>query len=125
MFIYLGIGLSPEFTQSVFGAQSTQQIDTERIGLPVFDNALSKRVRGIVDGIQKERTRCMRVSSIKLHLNIKSHLIKPFKITLVRQRDKLEAVLRHFLIEDRGTNGSESYVDFLCFMHKEIRSLLS
>ncbi|KAL7043785.1 hypothetical protein ACKWTF_001663 [Chironomus riparius] len=106
MFLWLGIGLSTEFTQSVFGAQCTQQIDTERSGLPVFDNPLSKRIRGIVETIQKERTRCMRIA-------------------LVRQRDKLESVLRHFLIEDRGTNGSDSYVDFLCFMHKEIRSLLS
>lgn len=62
MFIYLGLGLSPEFTQSVFGAQGTQQVDTDRIGLPVFDNNWSKRVRGIVENIQKERTRCMRVS---------------------------------------------------------------
>ncbi len=62
MFMWLGIGLSSEFTQSVFGAQCTQQIDTERSGLPVFDNALSKRVRSIVENIQNERTRCMRVS---------------------------------------------------------------
>ena len=62
MFLWLGIGLSTEFTQSVFGAQCTQQIDTERSGLPVFDNPLSKRIRGIVETIQKERTRCMRVS---------------------------------------------------------------
>jgi len=61
MFIWLGIGLSPEFTQSVFGAQSTQQIDAERCGLPVFDNPLSKAVRETVETIQKERTRCMRV----------------------------------------------------------------
>lgn len=61
MFMWLGIGLSSEFTQSVFGAQCTQQIDTERCGLPVFDNPLSKRVRGIVDKIQRDRTRCMRV----------------------------------------------------------------
>jgi protein transport protein SEC24 len=63
MFMWLGIGLSPEFTQSVFGAPCTQQIDTERCGLPVFDNPLSRRVRGIVESIQKERTRCMRVSN--------------------------------------------------------------
>lgn len=106
MFLWLGVGLSSEFTQSVFGAPCTQQIDTERTGLPVFDNPLSKRIRGIVETIQRERTRCMRIA-------------------LVRQRDKLESVLRHFLIEDRGTNGSDSYVDFLCYMHKEIRSLLS
>lgn len=61
MFIYLGLGLSTDFVQSVFGVPSTQQIDTERVGLPVFDNPMSKRVRGIVDSIQKERTRCMRV----------------------------------------------------------------
>lgn len=107
MFMWLGLGLSPEFTQSVFGAQCTQQIDTDRTGLPVFDNPLSKRVRGIVDSIQHEKHRCMR-------------------LTLVRQRDKMENVLRHFLVEDRGiTDGSASYVDFLCHMHKEIRTLLS
>ena len=61
MFMWLGIGLSSEFTQSVFGAQCTQQIDTERCGLPVFDNPLSKRIRGIVESIQRGRTRCMRV----------------------------------------------------------------
>lgn len=48
-----------------------------------------------------------------------------FKVTLVRQRDKLENVFKHFLIEDRGTNGAASYVDYLCYLHKEIRSLLS
>lgn len=62
MFIYLGVGLSPEFTQSVFGAQGTGDINPDHLGLPVFDNAWSKRVRGIVEHIQKERTRCMRVS---------------------------------------------------------------
>lgn len=106
MFIWLGLSLAPEFTQSVFGAPSSQQIDTDRCGVPVFDNPLSQRIRDIIDSIQAERPRCMR-------------------ITLVRQRDKLEGVLRHFLIEDRGTHGAPSYVDYLCYLHKEIRSLLS
>lgn len=47
------------------------------------------------------------------------------QITLVRQRDKLENVFKHFLIEDSGLNGSASYVDYLCHLHKEIRQLLS
>ncbi|XP_050101018.1 protein transport protein Sec24C isoform X1 [Anopheles aquasalis] len=107
MFMWLGLSLSPEFTQSVFGAQCTQQIDTDRTGLPVFDNPLSRRIRGIVEKIQQQKRRCMR-------------------LTLVKQRDKLESVLRHFLVEDRGTSdGSVSYVDFLCHMHKEIRQMLS
>lgn len=106
MFVWLGLQLAPEFTQSVFGVQCAQQVDSDRCGLPVFDNPLSRRVRGIVQSIQAERPRCMRV-------------------TLVRQRDKLENVLRHYLIEDRGTDGSASYVDFLCHVHKEIRETLS
>lgn len=127
MFMWLGLGLSPEFTQSVFGAQCTQQIDTDRTGLPVFDNPLSKRVRGIVDSIQNEKHRCMRVSSKSAIVFFNSQLKTPhFQLTLVKQRDKLESVLRHFLVEDRGmSDGSASYVDFLCHMHKEIRTLLS
>ncbi|KAJ8964701.1 hypothetical protein NQ314_004693 [Rhamnusium bicolor] len=46
-------------------------------------------------------------------------------LTIVRQREKLELVFKHYLVEDRGTDGSPSYVDFLCHMHKEIRALLS
>ena len=60
--MWLGLGLAPEFVQSVFGVQCTQQIDTDRVTLPIFDNPLSRRVRGVVDGIQKEKNRCMRVS---------------------------------------------------------------
>lgn len=47
------------------------------------------------------------------------------QVTLVRSRDKLENVLRHYLIEDRSGNGMASYVDYLCHLHKEIRALLS
>lgn len=125
MFLWLGLGLSPEFTQNVFGVQSPQQIDTDKNTLPVFETKMSKRVRGIVDRIQQEKNRCMRVSSFvkrKIHHSYLKFVI--FQLTLVRQRDKLENVLRHFLVEDRGTDGSASYVDFLCHMHKEIRALL-
>lgn len=62
LFIWLGLHLAPEFTQSVFGAQSTLQIETERSGIPVLDNPRSKRIRGIIDSIQAQRNRCMRVS---------------------------------------------------------------
>ena len=65
LFVWLGLSLAPEFTQSVFGAPCSQQIDTDRCGIPVFDNPLSTRVRGIIDSIQAERPRCMRVSSLR------------------------------------------------------------
>ena len=56
------------------------------------------------------------------------------RLVLVRQRDKLDVLFRHYLCEDRvgnanaggegGMGANFSYVDFLCHMHKEIRALL-
>ncbi|KAF7399574.1 hypothetical protein HZH68_008166 [Vespula germanica] len=105
MFLWLGVALSPQWVKAVFDVPSVIKIDTDRNTLPILDNSLNKRIREIIDQIRIERHRCMR-------------------LTIVRQREKLEMVLRHFLIEDRGNDGSPSYVDFLCHMHKEIREIL-
>ncbi|XP_050311772.1 protein transport protein Sec24C [Anthonomus grandis grandis] len=106
MFLWLGAGASGEFVQGVFGVPTALQVDVERPHLPELDNPLSEALRRIVEEIRRERHRHMR-------------------LTIVRQREKLEPVFKHFLVEDRGTDGSASYVDFLCHMHKEIRNLLS
>ncbi|KAK9309798.1 hypothetical protein QLX08_000620 [Tetragonisca angustula] len=106
MFLWLGLALSPQWIQAVFGVPSVVQVDTDCTALPVLDTPLNKRITDIINRVRMERHRCMR-------------------LTIVRQREKLEMVLRHFLIEDRENDGSPSYVDFLCHMHKEIRTLLS
>lgn len=106
MFLWLGLNLSTEFVQGVFGCFRTNEVDGERLGLPVLDTPLSQRVRGIVETIQEQRSRCMR-------------------LMVVKQRDKLENVMRNFLVEDRGMNGSTGYVEFLCHIHKEIRNVSS
>ncbi|KAK2583030.1 hypothetical protein KPH14_009072 [Odynerus spinipes] len=105
MFLWLGLSLPPQWAQAVFGVPSVIKVDTDRPTLPILDNPLNKRIRQIIDQVRTERYRCMR-------------------LTIVRQKEKLEMVLRHFLIEDRGNDGSPNYVDFLCHMHKEIRELL-
>ncbi|KAH8412219.1 hypothetical protein KR009_000501 [Drosophila setifemur] len=105
LFVWLGQALSPNFVQSVFGVQGLQQLALERFNI-VAETPLAKRINSILEQIMQERTRYMR-------------------ITWLRQNDKLESVFRHFLVEDRGTDGSASYVDFLCHMHKEIKDLLS
>lgn len=75
--------------------------------LPVLDNPLSARIQNIIRQIQNQR----------------KHYLK---LTVVRQRDKLEGWFKHFLVEDKGVNpAASSYVDFLCQMHKEIRSLMN
>lgn len=106
MFLWVGLGASPEFVQNVFGCPSAIQIDIEQPFLPELNTPLSIAVRNIIEEIRIQRHRCLR-------------------LTIVRQKEKLEHVFKHFLVEDRGNDGSASYVDFLCHMHKEIRSLLS
>ncbi|KYQ47183.1 Protein transport protein Sec24C [Trachymyrmex zeteki] len=105
MFLWLGMALSSQWVQSVFGVPSVVQVDTDR-ALPILDTPLNNRITNIINRIRAERHHCV-------------------KLTIVRQHEKLEMVLRHFLVEDRGIDGSPSYVDFLCYMHKEIRTLLS
>lgn len=61
MFIWLGLALPTEFIQSVFGFPNIQQIDTDKSGLPILDTPMSQRIRNIIDSIQAERPRCMRV----------------------------------------------------------------
>merc|ERR1712243_251357 len=71
------------------------------------DNPTSRRVCEIYRAVTKSRARTM-------------------KLTIVRQRDKLEIVFKHFLCEDRSTASDShfSYVDFLCHMHEEIRAIV-
>ncbi|XP_078576738.1 protein transport protein Sec24C-like isoform X4 [Branchiostoma floridae x Branchiostoma japonicum] len=106
MFMWIGMNVDPEWIQSVFGVQSVAQIDIDSGTLLSLDNPLSARVRNLVQQIRSQRSRFM-------------------KLTIVRQRDKLEPWFQHFLVEDKGLYGGASYVDFLCHMHKEIRNLLS
>nr|CAD7444381.1 unnamed protein product [Timema bartmani] len=106
LFLWIGLNVGMEWVQNVFGVHSAAQIDIDRTELLEIENPLSMRIRDLIEDIRIQRHRSMR-------------------LTLVRQRDKLELVFKHFLVEDRGLDGSVSYVDFLCHMHKEIRSLLS
>jgi len=108
MLMYVGLATNPAWIQDVFGVQTAAQIDIDRTKLIERDNPMSRRICGLVNTLTTDRTRTM-------------------KLTIVRQRDKLEIIFKHFLCEDRSaaSDSSFSYVDFLCHMHKEIRSLLS
>ncbi|XP_022110679.1 protein transport protein Sec24C-like isoform X2 [Acanthaster planci] len=106
MFMWIGLHVSNDWVQDVFGVHSPAQIDIDSSKLLHMDNPTSQGVRNVVEKIRKMRPRYM-------------------KLTFVRQRDTLEAWFRHFLVEDKGANASASYVDFLIHMHKEIRNLLN
>lgn len=106
--LYVGLAVDPAWIQDVFGVSTAAQIDIDKTKLVERDNPLSRRVLGIYNQVVNCRPRTM-------------------KLTIVRQRDKLEIVFKHFLCEDRSSASDShfSYVDFLCHMHKEIRAMLS
>lgn len=65
MFLWIGLGASPEFMQKVFDAPSAIQADIERVDLPKLDNPLSLAIRSIIEEIRYQRHRCMRVRFIR------------------------------------------------------------
>uniref|UniRef100_A0A8C0BXZ3 SEC24 homolog C, COPII coat complex component n=1 Tax=Buteo japonicus TaxID=224669 RepID=A0A8C0BXZ3_9AVES len=106
IFVWVGVNVQQGLIQNLFGVSSFSQISSDLSTLPVLENPFSKKVRSIVDMLQVQRSRYM-------------------KLIIVKQEDKLEMLFKHFLVEDKSLSGGASYVDFLCHMHKEIRQLLS
>ncbi|NXN18049.1 SC24C protein, partial [Indicator maculatus] len=106
IFLWVGVNVQQGLIQNLFGVSSFSQINKALTTLPVLENPFSKKVRSIIDMLQVQRSRYM-------------------KLIIVKQEDKLEMLFKHFLVEDKSLSGGASYVDFLCHMHKEIRQLLS
>uniref|UniRef100_A0A3Q3IMP6 SEC24 homolog D, COPII coat complex component n=1 Tax=Monopterus albus TaxID=43700 RepID=A0A3Q3IMP6_MONAL len=99
MFLWLGQAIPPDLIQSIFNVPSL-------CALPELDNVLSKKVRSIISGLLDKRPNSM-------------------KLQIVRQKDKPEMLFRQFLVEDKGLYSGASYMDFLCYVHREIRQLLT
>ncbi|XP_069876681.1 protein transport protein Sec24C isoform X2 [Dipodomys merriami] len=106
LFLWVGASVQQGVVQSLFNVSSFSQITSGLSVLPILDNPLSNKVRGLIDSLRAQRSRYM-------------------KLIVVKQEDKLEMLFKHFLVEDKSLSGGASYVDFLCHMHKEIRQLLS
>nr|CDJ83047.1 Protein SEC-24.1 [Haemonchus contortus] len=47
------------------------------------------------------------------------------KLFVIREKDALEPWMKKFLVEDRSGPNVMSYVDFLCYIHREIRNILT
>ncbi|XP_015802499.3 protein transport protein Sec24D [Nothobranchius furzeri] len=106
MFLWLGQASPPDLTQNLFNVPSLAHLQDNTCVLPELDNLLSKKIHSIISELLEKRPNSM-------------------KLQIVRQRDKPEMVFRQFLVEDKGLHGGASYVDFLCYVHREIRQLLT
>uniref|UniRef100_A0A914VCD2 Protein transport protein Sec24C n=1 Tax=Plectus sambesii TaxID=2011161 RepID=A0A914VCD2_9BILA len=106
MFLWIGLGCPQPWVHDVFGVAAVTHIDTEKQTLPEKDNATSRALRRLIDHLHRDRPRRM-------------------KLFIIRQQDALEPWMKKFLVEDRSAGSNASYVDFLCYIHREIRSILS
>ncbi|XP_034020581.1 protein transport protein Sec24D [Thalassophryne amazonica] len=106
MFLWLGQSSPPDLTQNIFNVPSLAHLQGHISLLPELDNPLSKKVRSIITRLLEKRPNSM-------------------KLQIVRQRDKPEVLFRQFLVEDKGLYGGASYLDFLCYVHREIKQLLT
>ncbi|KAM8881843.1 protein transport protein Sec24D isoform 1-T1 [Synchiropus picturatus] len=106
MFLWLGQACPPDLIQSVFDVPSVAHLQGPTPSLPQLDNAQSKMTRSFINSIFEKRPNSM-------------------KLQVVRQKDRPEMLFRQFLVEDKGLHGGASYMDFLCYVHREIRQLLT
>ncbi|XP_041840571.1 protein transport protein Sec24D isoform X2 [Melanotaenia boesemani] len=106
MFLWLGQATPPDLIQSIFNVPSLAHLQGQMCTLPELDNPLSIKIRSIINDLLEKRSNSM-------------------KLQIIRQRDKPEMLFRQLLVEDKGLYGGASYMDFLCYVHREIRQLLT
>ncbi|KAK6110300.1 Sec23/Sec24 trunk domain family protein [Brugia pahangi] len=105
MFLWIGLKVSQDWMQDVFNSNSVAHLNVDNHVVPERDNARSRALHYVINRVNLNRLRHM-------------------KLFLIRQQDALEAWMKKFLVEDR-TSSMPSYVDYLCNIHREIRSLLT
>uniref|UniRef100_A0AAZ3Q3V8 SEC24 homolog D, COPII coat complex component n=1 Tax=Oncorhynchus tshawytscha TaxID=74940 RepID=A0AAZ3Q3V8_ONCTS len=101
LFLWLGQACPPEVIQSIFNVPSLAHVS-----LPELDNPQSQKLRSIIDSLLDQRPSSM-------------------KLMIVKQKDRSEIMFRQHLVEDKGLHGGASYMDFLCYVHREIRQVLT
>ncbi|KAM3726424.1 Protein transport protein [Dirofilaria immitis] len=103
MFLWIGLKVPQDWVQDIFNSSSVTHLNVENHIVPERDNARSRAVRYVIDRVNMNRLRHM-------------------KLFVIRQQDALESWMKKFLVEDRTSN-MPSYVDYLCNIHREIRIL--
>ncbi|XP_027025074.1 protein transport protein Sec24D isoform X1 [Tachysurus fulvidraco] len=106
IFLWLGQACPPEFIQNFFNVPSMAHLSSDTITLTELDNAHSRKLHAIILSISQQRCKSM-------------------KMVVVKQKDRPEMLFRQLLVEDKGLHGGNSYLEFLCSVHREIRQVLS
>lgn len=106
-FIFVGKAVAPQTCQALFGVPSLEALDPARpLQLPELDSPLSSAVRALLDEVRRQRSAYLR-------------------LRVVRRGDPLESTFYSTLVEDRTPAGGMSYVEYLCFLHRQIQNKMS
>ncbi|KAL5641312.1 hypothetical protein ACGC1H_001709 [Rhizoctonia solani] len=105
MYIWVGDGVSPQILLDLFNVENWDEIGPRTHSLPELETHLSVQVRNII-----MHGNLLRGRAIPLHV--------------VRQNmDGAEIEFSNLLVEDTN-NDAMSYIDYLCFEHKQINQAL-
>ncbi|KAI8853216.1 hypothetical protein BC829DRAFT_383115, partial [Chytridium lagenaria] len=107
MYLWVGRNFPPARLQAVFGVDKLESLDFKMRSLPVLNNPISNQVRSIISHIVQARPRFMQLQIVR-------HQLDPY----------LEVEFANFLIEDQNHDGM-TYVDYLCFVHRNIQLEIS
>ncbi|TSL34588.1 Protein transport protein Sec24D [Bagarius yarrelli] len=106
MFLWLGQACPPDLIQNLFNVPSMAHLNPDTTILTELDTAYSKKLHSIIRAITHQRCKSM-------------------KMVIVKQKERSEMLFRQLLVEDKSLHGGNSYLEFLCSVHREIRQLLT
>ncbi|EGT55933.1 hypothetical protein CAEBREN_30179 [Caenorhabditis brenneri] len=106
LFVWIGAACPQTWVQDVFGVSATNQIDTESGLIPEKDNAHSRALRRVIQLLPRG--------------------IRQRKTFVVVEKSNLEPWMKKLLlVEDKSGAANMSYVDYLVYIHRKIRNLIS
>jgi len=105
--MWLGSGVSPQILNDIYGAESLQELDIRMTSLPSLPTQLSTQLRAVISYFE----------SLKAG--------RKMPVLIARQNmDGTEIEFSNMLVEDQN-NDNLTYIDFLCFVHKQIQAELT
>ncbi|VEL09031.1 unnamed protein product, partial [Protopolystoma xenopodis] len=105
LILWLGNQLPSDWLLAAFGVARLDQIEENKNCLPEMPTPVSQGLHHLIRLIRANHRRYCR-------------------LMVIRQSDKSEIWFKRFMYEDRIDQRSISYLEYLCHIHKEVRSLL-
>eukprot|EP00049_Salpingoeca_infusionum_P009599 m.162776 g.162776 ORF g.162776 m.162776 type:complete len:824 (+) comp14378_c0_seq10:2-2473(+) len=103
LFLWVGRLVSSQLLKEVFDGDSFQTFNTDMTALPSLGGESSSRFREVVQYVRSTRR-------------------FPMPLKVVKQKDPNELHFNRLLVEDKSNFGM-SYVDYLCYLHREVQAL--